>query len=89
MPSLSSCMSGAFRALLPDYHGTSLAMTTNKYSYSPDDHCVLRSGAGMSYIENTMERREKLDFIKDPPDEASVTHMLPSKCTQYEKACDL
>ncbi|XP_056597326.1 uncharacterized protein si:ch73-347e22.4 [Triplophysa dalaica] len=80
MPSLSSCMSGAFRALLPDYHGTSSTTNCVKYSYSPDDHCVIRSGAGMSYIENTIERREKLDFMKD---DASVTHTLPLKCTQY------
>ncbi|KAA0710190.1 hypothetical protein E1301_Tti016727 [Triplophysa tibetana] len=80
MPSLSSCMSGAFRALLPDYHGTSSTTNCVKYSYSPDDHCVIRSGAGMSYIENTIEKREKLDFMKD---DASVTHMLPPKCMQY------
>lgn len=88
MPSLSSCMSGAFRALLPDYHGTSSTTNCVKYSYSPDDHCVIRSGAGMSYIGNTIERREKLDFMKD---DASVTHMLPLKRTQYvpqEKVCD-
>ncbi|XP_057210987.1 uncharacterized protein si:ch73-347e22.4 isoform X2 [Triplophysa rosa] len=83
MPSLSSCMSGAFRALLPDYHGTSSTTNCVKYSYSPDDHCVIRSGPGMSYIENTIERRDKLDFMKDPSDDASVTHMLPPKCTQY------
>ncbi|XP_065144213.1 uncharacterized protein [Paramisgurnus dabryanus] len=81
MPSLSSCMSGAFRALLPDYHGTSSAMTANpiKYSYSPDDHCVIRSGTGMSYSENTIERREKFNYIKESLVYPKYTQYVPQE----------
>ncbi|XP_059366372.1 uncharacterized protein LOC132104863 [Carassius carassius] len=76
MTSLSSCMSGAFKALLPDYHGTSSAMSANsdKYSYSPDNHCLITPGIAVDS-----------DFLKYPLDEASasVTHVLPLRCAQY------
>ncbi|XP_016299952.1 uncharacterized protein LOC107656568 [Sinocyclocheilus anshuiensis] len=82
MTSLSSCMSGAFKALLPDYHGTSSAMSANsdKYSYSPDNHCLIKPGTAVdkkSAVES--------DFLKDPLGEASasVTHILPLRCAQY------
>ncbi|XP_042632443.1 uncharacterized protein LOC109077991 isoform X2 [Cyprinus carpio] len=74
MTSLSSCMNGAFKALLPDYHGTSSAMSANsdKYSFSPDNHCLIKPGIAV-----------ESDFLKDPLGEASVTHMLPLRCAQY------
>uniref|UniRef100_A0A673G1H2 Si:ch73-347e22.4 n=1 Tax=Sinocyclocheilus rhinocerous TaxID=307959 RepID=A0A673G1H2_9TELE len=82
MTSLSSCMSGAFKALLPDHHGTSSAMSANsdKYSYSSDNHCLIKPGIAVdkkSAVES--------DFLKDPLGEASasVTHMLPLRCAQY------
>lgn len=94
MSSLSSCMSGAFKALLPDYHGTSSEITTNsvKYSYSPNNHCLIKPGAAVD--EKMEERREKRDFLKDPLCEpsSSVTHLFPPRCAQYvpqEKVCDL
>ncbi|KAK9957856.1 hypothetical protein ABG768_012060 [Culter alburnus] len=85
MSSLSSCMSGAFKALLPDYHGTSSEITTNsvKYSYSPNNHCLIKPGAAVD--EKMEERREKKDFLKDPLCEpsSSVTHLFPPRCAQY------
>uniref|UniRef100_A0A673LXP4 Uncharacterized LOC107748715 n=1 Tax=Sinocyclocheilus rhinocerous TaxID=307959 RepID=A0A673LXP4_9TELE len=71
---LSSCMSGAFKALLPDYHGTSSAMLTNsdKYSYSPDNHCLIKPDTAVDE-KIAVERRE----------ETSATHMLPLRCAQY------
>lgn len=93
MSSLSSCMSGAFKALLPDYHGTSSEITTNsvKYSYSPNNR-LIKPGAAVD--EKIVERREKSDLLKDSLCEAStsVTHLLPLRCAQYvpqEKVCDL
>ncbi|XP_067282561.1 uncharacterized protein si:ch73-347e22.4 isoform X2 [Pseudorasbora parva] len=86
MSSLSSCMSGAFEALLPDYHGTSSEMTTSsvKYSYSPNNNCHIKPGTAVDE-KMVVESREKSDFLKDPLCEASasVTHMLPPKCAQY------
>ncbi|XP_016407243.1 uncharacterized protein LOC107739595 [Sinocyclocheilus rhinocerous] len=87
MTSLSSCMSGAFKALLPDHHGTSSAMSANsdKYSYSSDNHCLIKPGIAVdkkSAVES--------DFLKDPLGEASasVTHMLPLRCAQYNRELD-
>ncbi|XP_077051437.1 uncharacterized protein LOC143701753 isoform X2 [Siphateles boraxobius] len=82
--SLSSCMSGAFKALLPDYHGTSSEMTTVKYSYSPNNNSVVKPGTAVDE-KIVVERREKSDFLKEPLCEAStsVTHMLPARCAQY------
>lgn len=95
MTPLSSCMSGAFKALLPDYHGTSSAMLTNsdRYSYSPDDHCLIKPGTAVDE-KIAVERREESDFLTDPLGEAlpSATHMLPLRCAQYvthEKVCNL
>ncbi|XP_016106330.1 uncharacterized protein [Sinocyclocheilus grahami] len=86
MTPLSSCMSGAFKALLPDYHGTSSAMLTNsdKYSYSPDNHCLIKPDTAVNE-KIAVERREESDFLKDPLGEAlaSATHMLPLRCAQY------
>lgn len=84
-------MSGAFKALLPDYHETSSAMSTDsdKYSFSPDN----RLGKSDTAVDEktAVERRE---FLKDPFGEASasVPHMLPLRCAQYvthEKVCNL
>ncbi|XP_051526452.1 uncharacterized protein si:ch73-347e22.4 isoform X2 [Myxocyprinus asiaticus] len=64
MPPLSSCMSGAFKALLPDYHEPSSAMTTNsvRYSYSLDNRCLLKSGTEEDYGENiAVERMQTLN----------------------------
>lgn len=93
--SLSSCMSGAFKALLPDYHGTSSEMTTSsvKHSYSPNNNSLVKPGTAVDE-KIVVERKEKSNFLKDPLCEAStsVTHMLPPRCAQYvpqEKVCDL
>ncbi|CAM4636993.1 unnamed protein product [Leuciscus chuanchicus] len=84
--SLSSCMSGAFKALLPDYHGTSSEMTTSsvKYSYSPNNNSLVKPGTAVDE-KIVVERKEKSNFLKDPLCEAStsVTHMLPPRCAQY------
>uniref|UniRef100_A0A8C1T0V9 Si:ch73-347e22.4 n=1 Tax=Cyprinus carpio TaxID=7962 RepID=A0A8C1T0V9_CYPCA len=86
MTPLSSCMSGAFKALLPDYHGTSSTMLTNsdKYSYSPDNHCLIKPDTAVDE-KIAVERREESDFFKDPLGEAlaGATHMLPLRCAQY------
>ncbi|XP_043073675.1 uncharacterized protein si:ch73-347e22.4 isoform X2 [Puntigrus tetrazona] len=83
---LSSCTSGAFKALLPDYHGTSLAMLTNsdKYSYSPENHCFIKPGTAVDE-KIAVERREEKFFFKDPLGKtlASATHMLPLRCGEY------
>ncbi|XP_039534260.1 uncharacterized protein si:ch73-347e22.4 isoform X2 [Pimephales promelas] len=80
--SLSSCMSGAFKALLPDYHGTSSEMTTVKYSYSPNS--LVKPGTSVDE-KIVVGKREKSDYLKDPLCESStsVTHMLPPRCSQY------
>ncbi|XP_059411402.1 uncharacterized protein si:ch73-347e22.4 [Carassius carassius] len=86
MTPLASCMSGAFKALLPDYHGTSSAMLTNsdKYSYSPDNHCLIQPDTAVDE-KLEVERREESDCFKDPLGEAlaSATHMGPLRCAQY------
>ncbi|XP_026145855.1 uncharacterized protein LOC113120136 [Carassius auratus] len=86
MTPLSSCMSGAFKALLPDYHGTSSAILTNsdKYSYSPDKHCLIQPDTAVDE-KLAVERRKESDCFKDPLGEAlaSATHMVPLRCAQY------
>ncbi|KAK2887471.1 hypothetical protein Q8A67_015699 [Cirrhinus molitorella] len=86
MTSLSSCMSGAFQALLPDYNETSSAMSTDsdKYSCSPDNRYFIKPDTAVDE-KIAVERMEKSDFSKDPLGEASAseTHMLPPRCAQY------
>ncbi|XP_056335065.1 uncharacterized protein si:ch73-347e22.4 [Danio aesculapii] len=68
---LSSYMSGAIKALLPDYHENSPSITTTsvEYPYSLDNHC-LKPGTRMD--DNIAG--EKTDSVK---------HLLPLRCDQY------